>query len=175
MACERAGGGDDRDAVPWAKSARFSHALDESRHFGSHRLVLVAPESGAERSAGQRPRVRPARGNAPSRGDARSSASSTRLSGSVPASTARISASKVATCVSVIGTTEQHDVAPGGNRRDGSLRDAISAADRPHFEIVRHHQSRVSQLVASISHRRCAAKASPAARRRVRGRGYAPS
>ncbi len=58
-------GDDHGDPVAGPQRARLPHQLDEPRHLGGNRLVLVAAERRAQRGAGQRAAAAPAPGSAP--------------------------------------------------------------------------------------------------------------
>ena len=58
LALERAGRRHHGDPVAGPQRARLAHQLDEPRHLGGNRLMLVAAEGGAQRRAGQGPRPR---------------------------------------------------------------------------------------------------------------------
>ena len=117
--------------------------------------MLVAPEHGAQRGAGERPGRAAARGTAPWPRRWRASASSTRFSGSVPVLDGvdqRFERRDLRR--PGVAAADQDASQPAAIAATAASRHAVAAADRLHLEIVAQDQAADSRALASAARRR---------------------
>ena len=121
------------------------HVLDVARHLVGDAAMRIAAETFRRFLA---PGATPAARNRSLARRFRLRASSRRLYGIRPSSTAWTSASSAATCDVDMAGADQQTVAAGGNRLHGGIRHRVGRRDRFHFEVIAEDDALETQLVA---------------------------